>query len=856
MKRALGNLPAVADGRRRGGKAVAACAALVLAVPCAPLFADQSSTKPTDPAPEPDASLLKEVVVTAQKTKQNIQDVPITMSAVSADSIKMNGMIGFRQWGDSVPGMQVTQGSSANRRAGPTAVIRGVSQSNAGQLNEVSSMATTNYTFGEIPVDSGDPALFDLNRVEVLRGPQGALFGLASMGGTVRFIPNDADTHQFNGEFDGGGGTIDQGGLTHHLELMLNAPIIKNVLAVRFSAETQHSDGFITVKLLPLTFSNPKEIFVNGNTAFPVSSNRGIIPNANSMTLSAERLSITYTPTENLEFKMFGMTQSQTQGTRQDIDYNDVSGGWVANRFALEPQDNRLRLFSFDASYLMKFGTLSYIFGSQYRSQKETIDFTSEAPFLLYGEVPALQVNPNLPADPIPSPTTFPFFSQNKISSNELRLQGKKEPLFGSVTFDYLVGLFHMTENASGNWTIADPTWNADRGPNTVPILTDGGLILGQKGGGDFSTSAAFGDLTFNLTSKLSIGGGARVSRDTRTSAVYTYGDASSPIYEASNGATVGSDLNGPGEPSQVGTAHDSSLTPRGVISYHINENQMLYFNAAKGQRAPESLPDPTFFKNSTPECYALAQSLGLVGPAETGTKSDTVWSYDLGLKSEWLDHRLVLNPALYDVRWTGMQLNVLLNQFNAACNQIIAANVGDVEIKGVEFSAKYSPIDDIVLAASVAYADSGLSHDVQGVTSSLGTPLKAGDSVTEAPPWQANASAQYQFPVPYISANGSSGARGFLYADWRYVGERFDEVIGNKDALRVQMPFYVARSYSLTDVRMGLTTEGWTGSVYCSNLFNKRAMYASHQTAWLPNQQIVSVSQPRTIGFDFTLWF
>src|SRR5690242_1929281 len=126
MKRALGNLPAVADGRRRGGKAVAACAALALAVPCAPLFADQSSTKPTDPAPEPDASLLKEVVVTAQKTKQNIQDVPITMSAVSADSIKMNGMIGFRQWGDSVPGMQVTQGSSANRRAGPTAVIRGV----------------------------------------------------------------------------------------------------------------------------------------------------------------------------------------------------------------------------------------------------------------------------------------------------------------------------------------------------------------------------------------------------------------------------------------------------------------------------------------------------------------------------------------------------------------------------------------------------------------------------------------------------------------------------------------------------------------------------------------------------------
>jgi outer membrane receptor protein involved in Fe transport len=852
--KSLQSYPRCRSGGGRKGTGIAlAFGAFALASASAPLFADQSAVKGDDGDPA-----LQEVVVTAQKVRQNIQNVPITMSALTADSIKLTGMVGFHQWGDSMPGIQVAQGGDANRRAGPTATIRGVAQSNAGQESEVSAMATTNYTFGEVPINSGDPALFDMNRIEALRGPQGALFGLASMGGTIRFIPNDADTHAFSAEFDGSGGIVYHGGTQHQFQAMLNAPIIENVLALRIAAETLHQDGFVTVHILPLSLNDPKQIVLNNGASGlqPAPIGQGDISDANDNTLSAARVSLTYTPTDKLSIRAFAMIQAQKQPQKENIDYN--AGGWQLYRYMLEPQDNDFRIFSLDTQYQMGFGSLHYVFGSQYRSQTESNDFTNDAVALLStAKVNALQVNPALPKDPLPGPVLFPFFSQNKSTSNELRLQGSHEPLFGDLTFDYIVGLFHMTENASGNWNVADPSWDVDKGPNTEPILTRGGLILGQDGWGKFKTSAVFSDLTLNVGPKLSIGGGARFSRDEFSSAEFTYGDLSSGL--AINGATAGDNLNGPGKPSMVGTIRQNSVTPRGIVSFQIDPDRMLYFDAAKGQRIPESLPNPKYWQNpgsANPECQALAKQLGVYDAAVNGTKSDTVWSYDLGLKSSWLDHRLILDPAIYDVRWSGMQLNVHLNQVTDACNNIINANVGDVESKGVEFAGKYAPVDSLVLSASFAYDKIGLSQDVTGVTSSLGTPLKKGDTVTAAPEWQGNASIEYTFPAPYLAAHGSSGAHGYIYADWRYVGERFDAVLGNKEALRQKMPFFVAEPYSLADVRLGVMTGGWTASVFCTNLFDKRAMYSSYEESWFPNQRLVSVSQPRTVGVDFTLYF
>lgn len=139
-------------------------------------------------------------MVTAQKRGQDLQSVPLSMSVLTAADWEKKAMTGFRDWSEYVAGIKIYQGGNANRRTGPTAVIRGVAQVGTGSFNETSAMATTSYTFGQLPVFSGDPGVFDINRLEVLRGPQGTLFGLASMGGTVRFIPNQAQTDKFAAE--------------------------------------------------------------------------------------------------------------------------------------------------------------------------------------------------------------------------------------------------------------------------------------------------------------------------------------------------------------------------------------------------------------------------------------------------------------------------------------------------------------------------------------------------------------------------------------------------------------------------------------------------------------------------------
>src|SRR5262249_4910498 len=149
------------------------------------------------------------------KREESLQDVALSMSALSGSDLEAKGALGFRDWSTYVPGLTMYQGASANRRAGPTAVLRGVSQTGAGQLHEVSSQATTSYMIGQIPIFSGDPGLFDIDRIEVLRGPQGTLFGIASMGGTIRFIPAAARTDRFSGDVSFNGGTINEGSNTY-----------------------------------------------------------------------------------------------------------------------------------------------------------------------------------------------------------------------------------------------------------------------------------------------------------------------------------------------------------------------------------------------------------------------------------------------------------------------------------------------------------------------------------------------------------------------------------------------------------------------------------------------------------------
>lgn len=796
-------------------------------------------------------SPLEEVTVTAQKREESIQDVPLSITALSGDSLEKTGAQGFRDWADYVPGVRIYQGTQANRRAGPAAVMRGVSQSGGGQINEMSTEATTSYTFGEVPIFSSDPGMFDLNRIEVLRGPQGTLFGVASMGGTIRFLPNEARTDKAAFEVGAGMGVINDGGNSYDVTAMANVPIIQDVLAVRFAGLYRDNGGFIDFHEVPLTITNGANISVTPGSA--LDPRQTTKRDVNKSSTTAGRFGLTFTPGDKLSAKLFVMAQKSEQDSKQIIDFNDQARGWDITRYALEPQEDEFNVTSLDLGYDLGIGTLKYVGGLVNTKLMETLDVTGLHLLFLNGATPALDLDGpgGLPPDPLASYAIFPFYTDTKIKTNELRLQGDGKALFGGLTFDYVVGAFHMTERRDGAYRVTSPGWNSNLGPNTAPILTAGEMVLGSRGFGDSESHSFFGDVTFHFR-KFSLAGGLRYSDTRKTQDGWSYGDIVSG--KATNGATAGDDLNVL-EPVRA-TPHStplpieqSGITPRVTVQYQLTDDKMVFFTAAKGERLPSGPPNPGYWDNPSidPACRPLAASLGVDDDAISGTESDSVWSYDLGIKSKWLDNRLVFNASVYKLKWTNLQRNVLLQYVDDRCFSVIPANAGEVETNGFELETVYAPIDSVILNAAVGYTNSEVASTVVGLRDSLGQQLEKGDSIENVAPWTAAVGAEYRIPLPIFG----SGYDGFARVDWRYTDERIN-AIGDPASLRADPLWgqFVAPAYNLTDVRLGVTGSDWTGTLYVQNIADKRAIFESYGGGFFPNQRVTSISQPRTIGF------
>jgi outer membrane receptor protein involved in Fe transport len=797
---------------------------------------------------------LEEVTVTAQKREQDMQQVSLAITALTSDEIEKQGMQGFREWADHVPGITVAQGQDPSRRTGPSATIRGITQVYRGQLWEVSSGATTTFTVGQVPFMNGDPGLYDMNRIEVLRGPQGTLQGIAAMGGAIRFIPNEARTDKFEAEVNGGAGAIHQGSTTNQLGFMANIPLVTDKLAVRFAANREHNGGFIDFIKPSLAQTAPFD--PNNGDIFRETNRINTIDNANEMDKTGARFSFKYTPNDALTVKGFVNWQNTDYATTTIADLNVKSDKLVLNRFSQQPLTEDFTVSSLEVSYdLGAVGSLQYVGGYYQGRNSETTDNTPQIPTLLAGAVPVLDKDGpgGLPPDPFPAASSFPFRTKSDIVTNELRLQGQGKPLFGGVTFDYIVGLYYHDENRGGTFSVSVPDWNLNKGPNTVPILTADGIVLSSVGRGHYKNKAAFIDLTFNLTDRLSIGAGARYFEQDFHSYEWRYGDFYSG--RAANGVTVGDNLLVQDTPANVGNISENGVTPRATISYHLSDNKMVYFTAAQGKRLAQGFPNPTGLASNAPKCTPLAQSLGVLDDLQNGTKTDTVWSYDLGLKSKWLNNRLLANIAVYHLIWSDLQQSIQLVQYDPDCNAQIPANVGEVTSDGIEAELAYVMNEHWQFNSALAYTDARFTSIPAGVGSSLpGVDLKKGDRLRMVSPYTATFGAEYDFRFPQILGRSFNG---YLRADYRYIAERMNNY-GDEDLLRADpaRSRFFANGYALTDLRLGAEEGDLAMTLYISNLFNHLAIYESSQEVFQPNLRSGSVSQPRTIGFTVSKRF
>lgn len=800
------------------------------------------------------AQTLEEVTVTAQKREEDLQKIPLSLSALTGAELQKQGMTGFRDWADYVPGITIMQGSDPSRRSGPAATIRGVTQVYRGQLWEVSSGATTSFTVGQVPFMNGDPGLYDMQRIEVLRGPQGTLQGISSMGGTVRFIPNEARTDDFAAEVNAGAGFINQGKQTTELGFMLNLPLITDVLALRVAGNSQHNGGYIDYVKIPLSQTAP---FNPQDGNFTREANRiNTIDDANKMDKTGARASFMFTPNDDFTLSGFVNWQKTEYATTNIADLNANSDKLIANRFSLQPLTEDFTVASLEAGYeLGAIGSVQYVLGYYQGRNSETTDNTPQIPTLLAGARSVLDADGpgGLPADPYPVASSFPFRTNSRINTHELRLQGDAMPFLGSMTFDYILGVYKHDEYRGGVFSVAVPDWNLRKGPNTLPILTPGGVVLASKGGGDYEQKAAFIDLTLNLTPKLSIGAGVRYFDQDFRSLEWRFGDFYSG--RASNGATVGDDLNVNDTKANEGRISEHGVTPRFTMSYKFDDARMMYVTTSQGKRLAQGFPNPNGLASNAPQCTPLAASLGILDDLQNGTKTDSVWSYELGLKSKWLDNRLLVNTSVYRLVWADLQQSISLLAYDSNCNAQIPANVGEVTSDGAELELAFVLNEHWNFNSAIAYTDARFTSIPAGVGSSLpGVNLKKGDRLRMVAPWTASLGVEYNFDYPEILGRRFEG---YLRADYRYVDERMAN-FGDKALLRANptRSRFFADSYQLTDVRLGADDGDLSLSLYVSNVFDKVAVYESSQEVFQPMIHTAAVSQPRTIGFAMSKRF
>ena len=439
--------------------------------PIAPNGAPKDAIQTTPPRSSRDdrAAILEEVVVTAQKREERLLDTPLSVSVVSSEALAQLGATQFRDFADTVPGL-----SFQTFGAGFTQVtLRGVTTgSDVGQavaiyVDEVPYGSSTAYAqAGQTALDVG---LFDLNRIEVLRGPQGTLYGASSMGGLLKYVTKRPDASNWSSEVQSGVSGTDNGGVNYNVAGSVNMPLVSSTLGLRASAYESHDGGYI-------------DNVVRDKT------------NVNRSNIYGGRLDFLLTPTDQLSFRITGFLQNISRD-------GEATGDYAYDGLPLYGRLNQARPFAepFEQQFRLVSGTVSYEFGpatltsiSSYQNAATQIFYDVSPAFLglanLYGSDP--------PYAGVGNPVDI---SLHKFTQ-EVRLAGQSNrPL------EWLLGGFYTHEDTTNVQALELLKPSGVLAPNN---------LYNYSGPSTYQEGAAFADLTYHIVPQFDLTGGVRIARD------------------------------------------------------------------------------------------------------------------------------------------------------------------------------------------------------------------------------------------------------------------------------------------------------------------------------------------------------
>ncbi len=774
-------------------------------------FAPQARAA-SDAAVSPPAT-ESEIIVTASKRASTVQTTPISITATSGAELQQRGITSFTSLAQSTPSV-----SLKSEGPGQTEIeLRGMTSSGGNSatvgfyLDDIPLTAPAGAQNGKVVID---PTLYDLNRIEVLRGPQGTLYGSGSMGGTVRLITNQPELTRFHMSAQSILSGTEGGGFNHADNVMVNIPLVPDELALRVVGSETYTSGWID-RIVAGSFPLPS---VNGATRGGVQDApvERRYSGANDAQAYALRATLRWEPTDALTITPSFFYQTSEQ---HGISAYDSDPGTLAHYQPFdiaEPLTDRITAFSLDLNY--SFDGFDVTSSTARWSRRSTQIEDGSEDFNNPNTGATFASNNGLPNPGYYGPTGSGMVSgkehdPSKQISEELRFASK-----GSGPFTWVAGAFYSDFSATWNFDglTSNPSAYMDLG-TFAPATTDQWFIA--RSPTKLKQYAIFGEATYAITSKLKATAGLRWYS-------YDYNFSSSI-------SGWGSGL-GAATPSVSGLIKQSEngFNPKFNLSYTFDRDFMVYATAAKGFRPGGG---NAVYPVTGPYWSAVFAPYNFSGGKwPSSYKSDSVWSYEIGEKARFLDRRVTLNTSFYYEDWQHIQLEALPGDW------ALNINGNKARIYGGEVETRVNLGGGFQLDGDVGYTharvDAGPHWQI--------TPA---DKLSDVAPVNASVSLNYSRDI-------ADGYTLTARIDDSYVGHRYSLAFPFGFSLNgkyIRLP-----GYNLANLRVGLqSTSGWGASVFVNNLFNKHAQLESLFQETLPSASFnrVVTNQPLTAGVDLT---
>jgi len=775
---------------------------VLAAIIAAPVRAQQIPDASSASARSQASEELAEVVVTAEKRESTVQNTPISITAISGEELQERGLASVEDVARETPGISF-------RSAGPGLTefeMRGISSTGG-------SVGTTGFYVDETPITPPsfgaigkvviDPNLYDLQSIEVLRGPQGTLYGAGSMGGTVRLLTNAPKLNDWDANVQASGSYTDGGGFNRGGNLMINIPIATDLLAARLVVSSQYTDGWLD-RIVENSFPYPSNAgcppsaflgCTRGNVAAGPFSE--IYHRVNWNQIDTIRPSLLFAPIEGLSVNLSSLYQRTTAGGYSQIDIppgcdSSAPCGHYQPADVPEPFYDLVKLLSAVVKYDMPFAQLTSATSYWSRDERQTGD-GSEAVQNTVGYLFGL---------PYVS-VAFPEDDHSEQLSTELRLAST-----GDGPFQWIGGVFFSDFRYRVSQYETNPNY-----ANLIPPNPDG-VILSLDYPYETKQYAIFGEASYTLTPDLKLTLGARAFK------YESEADGLESGVVGPTGTAVPYSLNGLEQSAR-------GMNPKANLSYKPSDELTVYATASKGFR-PGGISEPIPVTGPD-SCLSSLQAIGRTS-ANISYGPDSLWNYELGEKARLNDGRLQINADVYYIKWKGIQQVVPLS-----CGYLLEANAGEARSYGpeVEVTARLAP--GLTFSVNGAYTNAEINAPAPFSGASPGQPL------LNIPKYTTSVSLMYDINLP-------ADLKLTPRVTESLVGPQWDVAYAEE-----QLP-----SYAITDMRLAISRGRWAATAFASNLTNKMAILTINNTNFIENMPAITratVNQPRTIGLQFNYY-